>query len=240
MQYGKIVQGRFSKRLNRFVAEVWIDGKLEKVHVKNTGRLKELLLEDAPVLLEWSDNPNRKTRYSLVAVEKQGNWVNIDSQAPNTIAYEALMNGKIAPIRVVDTLKREVTFGESRFDLYFEQGEDKGFIEVKGVTLEKNGTAMFPDAPTTRGTKHIEEMIKAVQAGFRGTILFVIQIEGCQRFIPYWENDPPFAAALAKAAKSGVQVLAYDTIIKENELVLNKQIRVDLDYNKGVDVIEQK
>ncbi|HCG4535985.1 DNA/RNA nuclease SfsA [Ureibacillus chungkukjangi] len=228
MKYGEIIRGQFCKRMNRFIAEVIIEDQIERVHIKNTGRLKELFLPDADVLLERSKNPERKTKFSLIAVNKQGQWVNIDSQAPNKVAFEALLEGKISELGNVSTLKREVTYGASRFDLYFEQGEQKGFIEVKGVTLERDGIAMFPDAPTTRGTKHVLELAKAVQEGYSCTILLVVQLKGCEYFVPNRETDPKFADALLFAAQAGVQILAYDTIVKEDEMILNRAIPVHL------------
>nr|WP_281252945.1 DNA/RNA nuclease SfsA [Oceanobacillus senegalensis] len=135
MKYGKVVHGRFEKRLNRFIAEVWINGRIDRAHIKNTGRLTELFQPDRKVLLEVSDNPNRKTRFSLIAIDKNGTWVNIDSQAPNKVAMEALKIGKLAEFGSVDFAKKEVTYGKSRFDLYYEKDDKKGFIEVKGVTL---------------------------------------------------------------------------------------------------------
>lgn len=188
MKYGEIIQGQFSKRINRFIAEVFIEGVKERVHIKNTGRLKELFIPEADVLLERSNNPDRKTKFSLVAVDKNGQWVNIDSQAPNKVAFEALQNGKISEFGLVNTIKREVTYGASRFDLYFEQGEQRGFIEVKGVTLERDGVCSFPDAPTTRGTKHVLELVKAVQEGYTCAILLVVQLKGCQYFVPKSRN----------------------------------------------------
>lgn len=228
MKYYDIVHARFGKRVNRFIAEVDINGIVEKVHIKNTGRLKELLKPDAIVLLERSNNPNRKTEFSLIAVNKEGQWINIDSQAPNTVAYEALQAGKIMQVGLPDTVKREVTYGHSRFDLYFEKDDRKGLMEVKGVTLEKDGVAMFPDAPTSRGTKHVLEMVKAVQEGYIGIILFVIQMKGCRSFAPYWEMDRAFANALQKASKEGVEVIAYDSIVQEDELVIDQSIPVHL------------
>lgn len=226
MKYGEIIHGKFQSRLNRFIAEVLIEGVLEKVHVKNTGRLKELLLPNADVLLERSSNPNRKTKYSLIAVKKQNLWVNIDSQAPNAVAFSALNDGKISEFGKPTTVKREVSFGNSRFDLFVNNGKEKGFIEVKGVTLEKGGFAMFPDAPTTRGTKHVFELIEAVKAGYAGTVLFIVQMEGCHTFIPNSEMDLSFSNALKEAAQKGVRIIAYDTIVKENQLIIGKRIPV--------------
>jgi len=228
MKYGKIVQGRLESKVNRFIAEVYIDGIKEQVHIKNTGRLTELLLKDAEVLLEWSDNPKRKTQYSLIAAEKNGQWVNIDSQAPNAVAYEALRTGKLAEFGVVDSVKREVTFGDSRFDLYYKKDVEKGFIEVKGVTLEKNGIALFPDAPTVRGKKHVLELVKAAQEGYKCSILFVVQMKGCSKFVHNKEMDPAFTEALLDAARNGVQILAYDTIVKKDELQLDQPLQVCL------------
>ncbi|MFB6466396.1 DNA/RNA nuclease SfsA [Cytobacillus sp. Hz8] len=228
MKYGTIVHGRLIRRVNRFIAEVEINGIMELVHIKNTGRLKELLQPFVEVLLEVSDNPNRKTRFSLIAVKKKGDWVNVDSQAPNMVAFEALTSGNLQEIGPVSFAKREVTYGDSRFDLYYEKDNEKGFIEVKGVTLEKDGFALFPDAPTSRGTKHVLELAKAVRAGFAGTILFVVQMDGCHAFTPNREMDAPFADAILLAAQQGVQILAYDSIVTEDELVLGNPLPVHL------------
>lgn len=228
MKYKKIINGTFLKRLNRFIAEVFINGKLERVHVKNTGRLKELFIEEANVILEESNNPNRKTKYSLIAVEKNGRWVNIDSQAPNKVALESVKLNQVKEVPENSFVKQEVPFGDSRFDLYFESKDEKGFIEVKGVTLEEDGVAMFPDAPTTRGTKHIYELIKATEKGYIGIILFIIQLDGCKVFMPNRKTDPNFCDALLEAEKRGVKIVAYDTIVRKNEMILNNPIPVQL------------
>lgn len=228
MKYGKIVHGRLCRRVNRFIAEVFINGIKEQAHIKNTGRLKELLIPDAEVLLELKTNPGRKTRFSLIAAAKNGSWVNVDSQAPNTIAFEALKVGQLAEFGLVKSVKREVPFGDSRFDLYFEKGNEKGFIEVKGVTLEENGIALFPDAPTSRGTKHVLELAEAVHEGYTGAILFVVQMKGCRAFAPHREMDAAFADAILQASQQGVQILAYDSIVKEDELVLAGPLPVTL------------
>jgi sugar fermentation stimulation protein A len=224
MKYGKIIHGRLERRINRFIAEVYIDGKKEKVHIKNTGRLKELLQPGAEVLMEYSDNPNRKTKYSLITAAKNDKWVNIDSQAPNTVVFEALKNGEVPEFTALQLVKREVTYGASRFDIYFERGEERGFIEVKGVTLEKAGTAMFPDAPTARGTKHILELIKAAREGYTAVIFFLVQMKGCSTFMPYAAMDEAFANAVRKASQEGVRILIYDCIVKEDELILDRPI----------------
>lgn len=229
MKYGKMVQGILDRKVNRFIAEVYINGVKEQVHIKNTGRLKELLLPGAEVLLELSDHPNRKTRFSLISVFKNGNLVNIDSQAPNFVAFEAIKSGKLGEFGSVLKVKREVTYGESRFDLYFEKKDEKGFIEVKGVTLENDGVAMFPDAPTARGTKHVLELVKAAEEGYTCAILFVVQMKGCRVFVPYREMDSAFADALLHASQHGVQVLAYDSTVGEDELVLDQPVSVCLE-----------
>lgn len=229
MKYHKTVLGQFVKRINRFIAEVLIEGKMEQVHVKNTGRLRELLLEGAEIILEPSRNPNRKTRFSLIAVKANGHWVNIDSQAPNEVAFEALKEGKLKEYEQPILLKREVTYGESRFDLFFEEERQKVFMEVKGVTLVQDGVAMFPDAPTTRGAKHVMELKRAVQDGYGGAVLFVIQRGDASSFSPNREMDKAFADALLEASKAGVQILAYDSIVEEDVLLLHKPIPVHLD-----------
>lgn len=228
MKYGKVIHGKFVRRINRFIAEVDIDGLVEQVHVKNTGRLQELFQPDAKVLLEVSDNPSRKTKFSLIAVNKQGRWVNIDSQAPNKLAFEALKAGQFTEFGWPTLVKREVTYGASRFDLYYEQGDEQGFIEVKGVTLEEQGVAMFPDAPTARGTKHVLELAKAVQEGYKGWILFIVQMKGCHLFTPNRRMDQAFADALVQASRQGVQIIAYDSLVTEDELLLGEKIPVRL------------
>ena len=227
MQYQDIRKGIFHYRPNRFLAEVEIDGSPEIVHVKNTGRCRELLVEGATVLLEKSRNPNRKTAYSLVAVYKENILVNMDSQAPNEVAAEALAEGRIGEIGQVDFLKREVGFGDSRFDLYYEKKGKKGFLEVKGVTLEENGIALFPDAPTERGAKHIRELVQAKKEGYEAGILFLIQMKGVSAFRPHAERDKTFAEELQKAEKAGVQVLAYDCQVQEDGFFLDTPIPIE-------------
>lgn len=215
-------------RENRFIAQVEVDGKKERVHVPNTGRLPQLLYEGAKVQLRKSDNPNRKTKYSLIAAKKDHLWVNIDSQLPNQLAYQSIENGTIEEFKNVDHLKREVTFGNSRFDLYYEKKGQKGFIEVKGVTLMKGEEGRFPDAPTTRGTKHIYEMIQAIEAGYQGTILFIIMRENASSFRPHWEIDEEFSKALQVASKKGVRILAYRTKYEGTTPIVYEQVPVNL------------
>ncbi|MCI2000997.1 MAG: DNA/RNA nuclease SfsA [Clostridia bacterium] len=228
MVYGIIKKAVFIDRPNRFIAHVLLDGKEETVHVKNTGRCRELLINGTTVLLEKSENPKRKTKYSLVAVYKGDMLINMDSQIPNDVAEEGIMKGIVTKIGMPDLVKREVPFSKSRFDIYFEKDDIKGFIEVKGVTLEKNGTAMFPDAPTLRGLKHVNELIKAKEEGYYAALLFVIQFEDASVFRPNEDTDPEFAEALRNAKKAGVNIIAYKCKVKENEIILDKEVEVCL------------
>lgn len=173
MNYEGITEGIFLERINRFIAKVIIDGQEELVHVKNTGRCKELFIKGAMVYLQKSTNPMRKTKYSLISIYKNNMLINIDSQIPNSVVYEGIVQKKISEFKELLNLKKEVTFGNSRFDLYYETKRNKGFIEVKGVTLENKGISMFPDAPTSRGNKHVLELIKATEEGYKNYILGV-------------------------------------------------------------------
>lgn len=226
MNYGNTVRGTFVRRLNRFAAEVDLDGKTEPVHVKNTARLKELLVPGAEVCLEAARNADRKYNDSLISVRKNGILVNIDSQAPNTVVEEALRAGKVKEIGEVRTLKREAVYGQSRFDFYYEGDGRKGFIEVKGVTLVKGDTAMFPDAPTKRGTKHVQELAEAADSGYDNAILFLVQMQGCRRFTPNAEMDGAFAEALKQAAQRGIRVLAYDARVDESAITFGEPLPV--------------
>ena len=228
MEYGKMVEARFLRRVNRFTAFVELNGREEIVHVKNTGRCKELLLEGARVFLEEADKEGRKTKYSLIAVYKGDTLVNMDSQAPNQMAAEALAEGKIIEIGEVDFLKREVKYENSRFDLFYQKGDKKGFIEVKGVTLEEDGVAKFPDAPTERGAKHLRELIKAKEEGYEAAVLFVIQMKGVQEFRPNEERDKNFTEALREAEKAGVEILAYDCRVQVGKVYIDQKVPVNL------------
>ena len=231
MEYNKIVEGIFLKRPNRFIAQVIIDGEEETVHVKNTGRCKELLVPNAKVILEdCSHNSNRKTKYSLIAVWKDDMLVNMDSQVPNKVVFEGISDGKIKDFKHHTHLNREVTFGNSRFDIYFETENSKGFIEVKGVTLENNGISMFPDAPTERGTKHVLEMIEAVGQGYKGVIFFLVQMKGPEVFKLNWKMDKAFSEAVKYASENGVEILAYDSIVKNNSIYLGESIEIDFNF----------
>lgn len=226
MYAGETVRGIFSKKLNRFVAEVFINGEQELVHIKNTGRLKEILKPGAIVSLEQSSNPKRKTKYSIIAAVKNGRWINIDSQIPNTVVYEALQKGKIKEFSSPAVWKREVSFEGSRFDLFYEGGEVPGFIEVKGVTLETDGIAMFPDAPTVRGTKHVETLVRAKEAGYEAAVFFLIQMKGCTHFTPNKELDEKFTEALFCAKEAGVRLIAYDCQVTASSIEIDHPIPI--------------
>ena len=202
MKYREIVDGVFLDRPNRFIAHVDVNGTVETVHVKNTGRCRELLLPGTAVRLEVSDNLKRKTKYDLVTVHKQGlGWVNMDSQAPNKVVGEWLAK------QGYDYIKPEFTYGKSRIDFYMEKDEQKYLLEVKGCTLEVDGIGYFPDAPTERGVKHLHELAQAQQAGYQCAVAFVIQMEGITEVRPNVSTQPEFGTALAEAKAAGVRVL---------------------------------
>ena len=213
MKYNKTIRGKFVSRPNRFIAMVEINGKIETVHVKNTGRCKELLLPGVDLVLEVADNPARKTKYDLIAVYKEGlGLVNIDSQAPNKVVYEWLKTQNY------DYIKPEYTIGSSRIDFYMEKGEEKYLMEVKGCTLEIEGIGYFPDAPTQRGVKHLKELTALRQQGINCIVAFVIQMEGVKEVRPNVETHPQFGQALSDAASAGVKVLFLRTRVTENTL----------------------
>lgn len=227
MHYSNIAEGRFLERLNRFVARVELDGRVETVHVKNTGRCRELLVPDAKVYLERSDSPARSTRYDLVAVEKNGRTVNMDSQAPNKAAEEWLRAGGLFPD--VSLVRPETKYGNSRFDFYVEAGREKIFIEVKGVTLEDAGVVSFPDAPSDRAVKHVGELIAAKRDGYRVFVLFVIQMERVRYFTPNRKTHPEFAEILGRAAGEGVEILAYDCKVTPDSMEIGSPVPVNLE-----------
>lgn len=230
MIYKNIVRGKFIERPNRFIAYVEVEGEKENpqtVHVKNTGRCRELLVPGAMVYLEKSDNPNRKTKYDLVKVIKGSHLINMDSQAPNKVVGEWLRENNL--YTHTTKVQAEKTFGKSRFDFYIEGDHRKAWMEVKGVTLEKNGTAFFPDAPSERAVKHIEHLIRAKEEGYDAYVMFVIQMEQIHCFRPNRETHPEFAEALIEADKAGVKIMAYNCIVTETELKIHKKVPVLLD-----------
>lgn len=228
MKYESILPGRFLARPNRFIAHVEIDGREVIAHVKNTGRCKELLQPGATVYLQdWGeDHPTRKTRYDLIAVEKGNLLVNMDAQAPNKAFAEWAQSGQFE--EGLTLLRPEVTWGKSRFDFYWEAGVRRGFVEVKGVTLEENGHARFPDAPTERGVKHLEELIRATREGYEAAVCFVLQMEGMSAFSPNDATHPAFGEALRHAARSGVRILAIECRVTPKTLEITKEVPVFL------------
>ncbi|MGN0841178.1 MAG: DNA/RNA nuclease SfsA [Candidatus Ornithospirochaeta sp.] len=232
MKYkGRIKEGVFLSRPNRFIAYVMVDGREEKCHVKNTGRCRELLVPGCKVYLEESENPNRSTRFDLVATEKKigdsSILINMDSQAPNSVVEEWLRKGELFGEKI--EVKREVTYSDSRFD--FSITDESGrisFLEVKGCTLEKNGVVMFPDAPTERGVKHVKELIKAKKEGYGAYILILVQMCGVKYFVPNWDTHPAFGEALREAERNGVVILCYDSIVTSDSITLFKSVPVVL------------
>jgi len=227
MEYKNIVQGNFISRPNRFIAQVKIHETEHTVHVKNTGRCRELLTPDATVWLEESDNPNRKTKYDLITVSKNGRLVNMDSQAPNKVFKEYLEKGLL--FDNISLLKPEYKFGNSRVDFYVEYDGKRALIEVKGVTLENNNVVLFPDAPTERGVKHIYELISATKQGYESYIAFVIQMADVDYFTPNVATHPEFAQALIEAEKAGVKILAFDCNVTERTLDIKDNVKVILE-----------
>lgn len=243
MRYPKIRKAIFLDRPNRFIAHVLLEGKIQTVHVKNTGRCKELLVPDATVYLEESDNPARKTKYDLIAVEKvvtdertasqKTILINMDSQAPNKVAAEWISNNK-AYFPNLTLLKPEYTLGDSRFDFYAEYEDNDGLhhkslIEVKGCTLEKDGVALFPDAPTLRGLKHVRELTTFSKSGdYECMVLIIVQMKGCKYFTPNQETHPDFADALKEAKAAGVKIIAVECDVTPDTLLAKDEIEVRL------------
>ena len=225
MQYGKMVEGRFLKRPNRFIAHIEIDGKEEICHVKNTGRCRELLPPGAKVWCLDAQNPNRKTRYDLITVQKGERLINMESQAPNIAAKEWLLAGGLGEI---ENLKAESFHGDSRFDFSFTKDGKPCFLEVKGVTLEQDGVCAFPDAPTERGAKHLRGLEALAQQGCGAYVLFVIQMPDVKYLHPNDVTDPAFGAALRSAAAAGVQVLAMDCAVTVDSMEIRLPVLVKL------------
>lgn len=237
------IKATFKSRPNRFIAEVEVDGKLVVAHVPNTGRCKELLVEGTTVYLMPSDNPNRKTKFSLFVVENNGALVSIHSQEANKIVYEGILNGKIEELGGYDLVEREKTVGNSRIDiLLFNKNQDNNsnssssnyhqindcYVEVKGVTLVENNIAIFPDAPTERGRKHLEELIELKEKGHRAVVFFLIQHPNGNSFKPNWKTDPDFSETLVRAQNSRVEILVYKS---KNSLNGNEIMGKSIEYN---------
>lgn len=230
IKYKEVKKGVFIERPNRFIAKVLIDGNEETVHVKNTGRCKELLVTGATVYLSVAQNPLRKTKFDLIGVDKVTNRriikVNMDSQIPNDVVEEWLKRGNLFSEKAI--IKREVFYGKSRFDFYIQDNDRRIFLEVKGVTLENDGVASFPDAPTERGIKHINELVECLKEGYEAYILFVIQMKNIDYFTPNYATHPQFGQALKTAQENGVKILAYDCIVDDDNIVLDKEIKIIL------------
>lgn len=230
MKYKRIKKGTFLDRPNRFLAYAELAGEREVVHVKNTGRCAELLKPGATIYVQESDNPVRKTKWDLIGVEKSGRLVNMDSQIPNRVVQEWIENGNL--FEDVCLVRPEVTYGNSRFDLYVEAGKEeqirKIFIEVKGVTLEEDGVARFPDAPSERAVKHLEELCKAVKDGYEAYVFFVIQMKGIRYFTPNMDTHPVFGETLRRAKAAGVHVLAYDCTVTTDSIQIDEKVPVIL------------
>ena len=230
MKYNNTIRGIFVERPNRFIAYVRLEGQSDIVicHVKNTGRCRELLVKGCIVILQdfRNNKGNRKTDFDLIAVYKGNMLVNMDSQAPNAVAYEWISSGGYDGC--VSDLRREVKYNNSRFDIFFTRNGNPGFVEVKGVTLENNGVVSFPDAPTQRGVKHIYELMKAKEEGYEAAILFVVQMESAEYFIPNYKMQPEFQTALLEAAKKGVAIKAVCCQVQEDYLKITHEIPIKL------------
>ena len=225
MKYANSIKGIFLDRPNRFIAHVKIKGRSEVCHVKNTGRCKELLVPGCPVWVTASDNPLRKTKYDLIAVQKGKLMINMDSQAPNKATEEWLRQGGLKGLTLI---KPESKFENSRFDFYWEKKKSKGFLEVKGVTLEDKGVARFPDAPTERGVKHLHELVDCLKDGYEAYVLLVIQMKGVRLFEPNWDTHPAFGEALRAAKAAGVHILAYDCLVTPDSMTIDKKVKIKL------------
>ena len=226
MRYREVTEGRFLARPNRFIARVETDAGVETVHVKNTGRCRELLVPGAMVYLERSAHPARRTAFDLIAVRKGEHLINMDAQAPNRVFAEWASAGKFLP--GLTSLRPEFPYGESRLDFRLETPEGVHLVEVKGVTLEENGLARFPDAPTERGVRHIRELQRAAEAGIGATLFFVAQMEGVLGVSPNDDTHPAFGVALREAAAAGVRVLAFDCAVTPDSLELRGPVPVIL------------
>ena len=210
MKYENMREAIFLNRPNRFIAEIEMGGRIERAHVKNTGRCKELLIKGATVYVREDNNPARKTKYDLITVLKGNRLVNMDSQVPNRIFREWVER------QGYDVLKAEQTYGNSRFDFYMEKDGFRYLIEVKGVTLESDGAALFPDAPTERGVKHINELVRAMKDGYKAALAFVIQMKGVTYFAPNDATHRAFGDALREAIKEGLEVIVFDCHVTED------------------------
>jgi len=229
--YERIREGIFIERPNRFIAHALVEGNLEVIHVKNTGRCKELLIPQATIYLQHNADPKRKTSWDLIAVKKGERLINMDAQIPNKVVGEWLE--KEILFKQINLIRPETKYKSSRFDFYVEADERKILLEVKGVTLEHNGIAMFPDAPTLRGARHLEELITATKDGYGAYVIFVIQMKGVRYFTPNKDMDPAFAKALLRAKAAGVHILALDCQVTPNSIVADEEVGMIIEESIG-------
>lgn len=224
MKYSNICEGVFIRRVNRFIAHVNIDGREEVCHVKNTGRCKEILVEGCRCLVQEFNSEKRKTKFDLISVYKGDRLINIDSQVPNKMFYEWVKNGNF--FRDLKVLKGESFYKNSRFDFYVEYEDKKAFVEIKGVTLEDNGVVLFPDAPTSRGVKHLNELISAKKDGFEAYVIFIIQMNGVKYFIPNYNTHKEFGETLRNCMENGVNVFAFDSFVSSDSIEIKESVKV--------------
>lgn len=224
MYYSNIKEGIFVERVNRFIANVSVEDKIEICHVKNTGRCKEILVGGSKVFVQEFDSNLRKTKFDLISVYKGNRLINIDSQVPNKMFDEFVRGGNL--FQNLNYFKNEVKFGNSRFDFYTEYGDKKAFIEVKGVTLENDDVVLFPDAPTERGVKHLKELVSAKREGYEAYIVFVIQMENVKYFTPNYEMHKEFGDVLKFCRDEGVKILAFDSLVSKNEISIKDEVEV--------------
>ena len=222
VRYGKTVRGTFVSRPNRFIAKVLVEGKEETIHVKNTGRCREILVPGTQVVLEDSRNPSRKTRYDLIAAYKGGNLINIDSQSPNKAFGEFITESGI--FGGTPAVHPEYSHGDSRFDFYIESEGRRIFVEVKGVTREFDGVCMFPDAPTERGLKHLRGLERCVEEGYEAYLALIVQMKGMQVFVPDYETHPEFGREMERAEEMGVGILVYDCVVTEDSMYVDSPV----------------
>lgn len=226
MKYENIKEGIFIKRVNRFIAEILIDGKVETCHVKNTGRCKEILIEGAKVYLQEFDSDARKTKFDLISVYKKHRLINIDSQVTNKMFGEWVRAGNL--FKKPTLVKSEVFYKNSRFDFYIEYENKKVFAEIKGVTLEENGVVLFPDAPTSRGVKHLNELIEARKEGYECYVVFIVQMEGVSYFTPNSKMHKEFSDTLLLCKERGVNIIAVDSVVLKDEIYIKNKVEVKL------------
>lgn len=224
MKYANIKEGIFIERVNRFIAHIDVDGKVEVCHVKNTGRCKEILVKGCKVFVQEFDSKIRKTKFDLISVYKGNRLINIDSQVPNKMFSEWVKLGNL--FKDIKVFKSEVFYKNSRFDFYVEYEDKKAFIEIKGVTLENEGVVLFPDAPTSRGVKHLKELVSAREEGYEAYVIFIIQMEGVKYFTPNYETHKEFGDTLSFCKNNGVNILAFDSVVSKDEIYIKDSVKV--------------